>query len=54
MFNKFLSYIQFWKKQPHADSSSSFNLRMMHGINRLSILMFLLAVIFMAIKYLVF
>ncbi|MFN7313228.1 MAG: DUF6728 family protein [Bacteroidota bacterium] len=53
MIQKFLSYIMFWKKSEHTDRPS-FNLRMMHGINRISILMFLLAVVFMILKYLVF
>ncbi|MDP1727510.1 MAG: hypothetical protein Q8M15_12055 [Bacteroidota bacterium] len=42
MLNKFISYLKFWKKAP-ADSSSSFNLKVMHGINRISILLFLFA-----------
>lgn len=51
LLQKFLSYITFWKKRP-ADDASSFNLRMMHGINRISILMFILAVIVMLVRYL--
>lgn len=38
----------FKKKDPNAPSN--FNLRMMHGINRISILIFLMAVIFLIIK----
>jgi hypothetical protein len=44
------SYIAFWKKQP-TDEPSSFNLKMMHGINRISILMFLFALIVMIYRY---
>lgn len=32
----------FWKK---SDTTANFNLRMMHGINRISILMFMLALL---------
>lgn len=52
MIEKFLSYLLFWKKSKATGSSASFNLRMMHGINRISILMFVLALVFMAVKYL--
>lgn len=54
MLEKFLSYVTFWKQSEDAATKSSFNLRMMHRINRISILMFLLAVVFMAVKYLIF
>jgi hypothetical protein len=47
---KFVSYITFWKPRP-ADEPSSFNLKMMHGINRISILMFIIAIIVMIIKF---
>lgn len=44
IWKKILSYITFWKKQPDpADGSKSTYLKMMHGINKLSILMFLIA-----------
>ncbi len=49
MFKKFISYVTFWKKQD-ADSPSSFNLKMMHGINKISILMFLLALIIIIVR----
>jgi hypothetical protein len=42
MLNKFLGYILFWKK---SEPGANFNLRMMHGINRVSILMFIVALI---------
>jgi hypothetical protein len=38
----------FRKKDP--SRPSSFNLRMMHGINKISILVFLLGIIFLIIK----
>jgi len=44
MWKKFVSYILFWRK-PDPDSPSSFNLKVMHGINKISILMFLIALI---------
>jgi hypothetical protein len=50
MVEKFLSYLLFWKKSK--TTGLSFNLRMMHSINRISILMFALALVFMAVKYL--
>ncbi len=49
MFNKFLSYLMFWRKQP-ADSPSSFNLKVMHGINRISIYLFLFAIIVIIVR----
>ncbi|MEM6845540.1 MAG: DUF6728 family protein [Bacteroidota bacterium] len=38
----------FRKKDPNRQSN--FNLRMMHGINKISIVMFLLGIIFLIIK----
>lgn len=52
MIQKFFSYITFWKKD-EAANSANFNLKVMHGINKISIFMFLLAVIFLVIRYLV-
>jgi hypothetical protein len=52
MVQKFLSYITFWKKDESANSGN-FNLKIMHGINKISIFMFLLAVIFLVIKYMI-
>lgn len=37
-------------KKPDPNDPSSFNLRMMHGINRISIVMFLFCVIVMIIR----
>ena len=50
MFQKFISYITFWRK-PTPDEPSSIYLKMMHGINRIAILMFIVAVIVMLIRY---
>ncbi len=50
MLQKFIYYIAFWRKR-EADSSSSINLKLMHGMNRISILMFLIAIIVLIIKY---
>lgn len=44
MWKKILNYIAFWKKT-ETDNPSSFNLKVMHGINRISILMFIIAII---------
>lgn len=52
MIQKFLSYLTFWKKRGDDYATLPFNLRMMHGINRISILMFVIALVFMAVKYL--
>lgn len=38
----------FGKKDPNAPKS--FNLRMMHGINRISIIMFLIAIIILVVR----
>ncbi|MBS9522653.1 hypothetical protein KIH41_07810 [Litoribacter ruber] len=37
-------------RKPDPNQKSNFNLRMMHGINKISILVFLFAVIFWIIK----
>lgn len=49
MWQKFLSYITFWKKSDN--KTENFNLKMMHGINRISILMFLVALIVLIIRF---
>ncbi|MFN4971752.1 MAG: DUF6728 family protein [Bacteroidota bacterium] len=46
---KFLSYLTFWKK-PDPNAPHSFNLKMMHGINKISIIMFLFALIVILIR----
>ncbi|MDX5469615.1 MAG: hypothetical protein LPK45_07240 [Bacteroidota bacterium] len=43
IWKKILSYLTFWKKQPEPEQGSSSYLKMMHGINKLSILMFVIA-----------
>jgi len=49
IIKKFLSYLTFWKKaDPNAPHS--FNLKMMHGINKISIIMFLFALIVILIR----
>jgi len=50
IIQKIISYITFWKKTD-ADAPQSFNLKMMHGINKISILMFIAAIIIMIIKF---
>ena len=47
-FSEVLGYF-FRKKDPN--SKPNFNLRMMHGINKISILMFLFAVIVMIVRF---
>lgn len=51
MRKKIISYLTFWKTD-EADKSASFNMKVMHKINKLSIFMFLLAVIFLIVRYL--
>jgi hypothetical protein len=48
-FGEVLGYF-FRKKDP--DRKSNFNLRMMHGINKISIIMFLAGMIYLLSKYL--
>lgn len=50
MLEKFKQYIMFWKKSK-TDSPSSINLKLMHGINRISILMFIAAIIILIIRF---
>ncbi len=47
-FGEVLGYY-FRKKDPNR--KSNFNLKMMHGINRISIIMFLLGLIYLVSKY---
>ena len=47
--NEFFGYF-FRKKDPN--DKPNVNLRMMHGINKISIIMFLMGVIFMIVKHL--
>lgn len=51
MWNKILIYL-YIRKPEHRDTKPDINLRFMHGINRISIFMFLIAIIVMLIRYL--
>ncbi|MFI5221293.1 MAG: DUF6728 family protein [Bacteroidia bacterium] len=51
LFQKFLFYIRFWRKRG-ADEPTSVYLKMMHGMNRISILLFIVAVIVIIVRYL--
>ncbi|MEO1451858.1 MAG: DUF6728 family protein [Bacteroidota bacterium] len=48
IWKKIIGYITFKKADP--DAPQSFNLRMMHGINKISILMFLLGVVYLIVR----
>jgi hypothetical protein len=37
-------------RKPDPNRKSNFNLRMMHGINKISILMFLIGIVFVLVK----
>ena len=50
VLQKFLMYLGFRKPDPEAPSS--FNLKLMHGINKISILVFFVAIIIFIIKVL--
>ena len=52
MIKKIVSYLTFWKKD-EANKTANFNLKAMHKINKISIFMFLLAVVFIIVKYLI-
>ncbi|SEJ33539.1 hypothetical protein SAMN04487995_4267 [Dyadobacter koreensis] len=45
----FYYFVRVFKK-PNPNDPSSFNLRMMHGINRISIIMFLFCLIVMIVR----
>ena len=47
IWHKFLSYLNIFG---HENRTKNVNLKMMHGINRISILMFLAAVIVMIVR----
>jgi hypothetical protein len=47
IFGKMLSYITFRKQNVRKDD---YNLKMMHGINRISIFMFIIALIIMLVR----
>jgi len=48
VWKKILGYITFRKQDP--DAPNTFNLRMMHGINKISILMFLVGMIYLILR----
>ena len=48
VFKKILIYLGLKKADPDAPTST--NLKVMHGINKISILMFLIAVIYLVIR----
>lgn len=48
VWNKIWGYITFRKPAP--DEPTSVNLRMMHGINKISILMFLAGMIYLIVR----
>jgi hypothetical protein len=48
IWRKFLSYINILGNENH---TRNINLKLMHGINRISIFMFILAVIIMIVRY---
>lgn len=48
VWNKIWGYLTL--RKPTEDEPTSFNLRMMHGINKISIFMFLIALIIMIVK----
>ncbi len=50
VWKKILGYITF--RKPGPDEPTSFNLKVMHGINKVSIFMFLIALILMMVKLL--
>ncbi|MEL6674173.1 MAG: DUF6728 family protein [Bacteroidota bacterium] len=49
VLRKIWAYMRFKRQDPEAPSS--FNLKMMHGINKISILMFLAGVIYLIIRF---
>jgi hypothetical protein len=48
IWKKIFGYLTFKKRDPN--DPNSFNLRMMHGINKISIFMFLIGVIVLIVK----
>ena len=48
IWKKIIGYITFRKPDP--DAPNTFNLRMMHGINKISILMFLVGMIYLILR----
>jgi hypothetical protein len=48
VFKKIWNYLTFKREK---DSPSNFNLKMMHGINKISLFMFLVAIIVMLFRF---
>lgn len=48
VWKKILGYITFKKRDP--EEPQNFNLKMMHGINKVSIIMFLIGIVVLIIK----
>jgi hypothetical protein len=42
--------VGYWFRKPDPSRPNSFNLRMMHGINKISMLMFLIGLVFIIVK----
>jgi hypothetical protein len=52
ILQKFKSYLLLKKDPQTTEGKPNFNLKMMHGINKISILLFLFSMIFLVIKLL--
>lgn len=50
ILSKILSYLDI-RTMFHKEGAPNFNLRMMHGMNRISILMFLICIVLLLIRY---
>jgi hypothetical protein len=50
VWRKIISYVTFKKQSAPANGSDGFNLRAMHTINKISILMFLVGLVVLVIK----
>jgi len=51
IWQKFLSYINIFGKKKQPGAKGNINLQLMHGINRISILVFLAAIIYWLIRH---
>ena len=52
MIKKIVTYLTFWKKD-ESNKSANFNVKVMHKINKISIFMFLIAIVFLLVRYLI-
>ncbi len=50
VWKKIIGYITF--RKPNPEDPTSFNLKVMHGINKISIFMFLICLIILMVKWL--